>query len=82
MKEIRNGEFVARGNPLIRHDLKFDVTPAPLPESARGERFERSTEKVVSWEREERTGAEDHRKTTGTEESTRDFKRDFQNTGI
>ena len=38
MKEIRNGEFDARGNPLIRHDLKFDVTPAPLPESARGER--------------------------------------------
>src|SRR5699024_12691687 len=27
MKEIRNGEFDARGNPLIRHDLKFDVTP-------------------------------------------------------
>ena len=38
MKEIRNGEFDARGNPLIRHDLKFDVTPAPLPESAKGER--------------------------------------------
>ena len=38
MKEIRNGEFDARGNPLIRHDLKFDMTPAPLPESAKGER--------------------------------------------
>ena len=38
MKEIRNGEFDARGNPLIRHDLRFDVTPAPLPESAKGER--------------------------------------------
>ncbi len=38
MKEIWNREFNARGNPLIRHDLKFDVTPAPLLESARGER--------------------------------------------
>lgn len=38
MNEIRNGEFDTRGNPLIRHDLKFDVTPAPLPESAKGER--------------------------------------------
>ena len=38
MKEIRNGEFDARGNPLIRHDLKFDVTPAALPEIAKGER--------------------------------------------
>ena len=38
MKEIQNGEFDARGNPLIRHDLRFDVTPAPLPEMAKGER--------------------------------------------
>ena len=38
MKEIRNGEFDARGNPLIRHDLKFDVTSAALPEIAKGER--------------------------------------------
>ena len=38
MKEIRNGEFDARGNPLIRPDLRFDVTPAPLPETAKGER--------------------------------------------
>lgn len=38
MKEIRNGEFDARGNPLIRHDLRFDVTPAPLSETAKGER--------------------------------------------
>lgn len=115
MKEIRNGEFDARGNPLIRHDLRFDVTPAPLPESAKGERpssalqeaevmrldcilqkmkkaeqkiyaieskaqagerSERSAEKMVSWQREERAGAEDHRKTTGTEESPGDFKRD------
>ena len=38
MKEIRNGEFEARGNPLIRPDLRFDVTLAPLPETAKGER--------------------------------------------
>lgn len=38
MKEIQNGEFDARGNPLIRHDLRFDVTPVPLPEMAKGER--------------------------------------------
>ena len=38
MKEIRNGEFEARGNPLIRPDLIFDVTLAPLPETAKGER--------------------------------------------
>ena len=122
MKEIRNGEFDARGNPLIRHDLRFDVTPAPLPESAKGERpssalqeaevmrldrilqkirkqsrkfmplkkqssgsgkrSEGSSEKVVSWEREERTGAKDHRKTTGTEDGSGDFKRDSQNAGI
>jgi hypothetical protein len=31
---------------------------------------------VVSWEREERTGAEDCRKTAGAEESPGDFKRD------
>lgn len=38
LKEIRNGEFDARENPLIRPDLRFDVTPAPLPETAKGER--------------------------------------------
>ena len=38
MKEIQNGEFDARGNPLIRHDLRFDVTPVPLPEMAKEER--------------------------------------------
>lgn len=38
MKEIRNGEFEARGNPLICPDLRFDVTPAPLSETAKGER--------------------------------------------
>lgn len=38
MKEIRNGEFEARGNPLIHPDLRFDVTLAPLPETAKGER--------------------------------------------
>lgn len=38
MKEIRNGEFDTRGNPLIRPDLIFDVTLAPLPETAKGER--------------------------------------------
>lgn len=35
MKKIRNGEFDARGNPLIRHDLRFDVTLVPLPEIAK-----------------------------------------------
>lgn len=44
--------------------------------------LEGSAEKVVSWEREERAGAEDCRKTAGTEESTGDPKRDSQNAGI
>lgn len=115
-------KFDARGNPLIRHDLKFDVTPAPLPESARGERpssalqeaevmrldrilqkMKKAEQKIYAiekaklrlekelkevqkkwfpWEREERAGAEDCRKTAGTEESTGDPKRDSQNAGI
>ena len=37
-KAIRNGEFDVRENPLIRYNLRFDVTPAPLPELAKGER--------------------------------------------
>lgn len=38
IKETRNAEFDEKGNPLIHHDLRFDVTPAPLPESAKGGR--------------------------------------------
>ena len=38
MKEIGNSEFDERGNLLIIHDMRFDVTPAPSPDIAKGER--------------------------------------------
>ena len=43
MKEIRNGEFDARGNPLIRHDLRFDVTGTTTGVGKRRKTIFRST---------------------------------------
>ena len=38
IKEFRNAEYDKNGQPIFYRDLKFDVTPAPLPEIAKGKR--------------------------------------------
>lgn len=38
IKELRNAEYDENGQPIFHRDLKFDVTPAPLPEIAKGKR--------------------------------------------
>lgn len=38
IKELRNAEYDKNGQPIFHRDLKFDVTPAPLPEIAKGKR--------------------------------------------
>ena len=38
IKELRNAEYDENGQPIFRRDLKFDVTPVPLPEIAKGKR--------------------------------------------
>ena len=38
IKELRNAEYDENGQPIFHRDLKFDVTPVPLPEIAKGKR--------------------------------------------
>ena len=38
IKELRDAEYDENGQPIFHRDLKFDVTPAPLPEIAKGKR--------------------------------------------